>query len=252
MLLRRVLEHVKQQNWFAVTLDFVIVVIGVGVALAAGEWMNARAAKADLKRAEITMHSELYSNYLNALERLAVRDCIADQIHQIGERLEAMDEPWVPLDPNPIGGTMAGTLGTVLRAPYRGWPSIAWTAASESGLLIHMEPERRDALSEIFFISETLGAHENSIFQKQAELKALMIATELSAADRLRYFDSLAEIDAASALIEVGAQFIIAGVESLDISLTPEFEQQFQANLESRNRLGPQVYGDCFGPMIRR
>lgn len=29
MLLRRVLLHVRQQNWFAVLLDFVIVVVGV-------------------------------------------------------------------------------------------------------------------------------------------------------------------------------------------------------------------------------
>ena len=29
MLLRRVIEHVKAQNWTAVALDFVIVVVGV-------------------------------------------------------------------------------------------------------------------------------------------------------------------------------------------------------------------------------
>jgi len=28
MILRRVIEHVKAQNWFAVALDFVIVVVG--------------------------------------------------------------------------------------------------------------------------------------------------------------------------------------------------------------------------------
>jgi len=29
MLLRRISEHIKAQNWFAVLIDFVIVVIGV-------------------------------------------------------------------------------------------------------------------------------------------------------------------------------------------------------------------------------
>lgn len=33
MILRHITEHVKAQNWFAVGLDFVVVVIGVGVAL---------------------------------------------------------------------------------------------------------------------------------------------------------------------------------------------------------------------------
>jgi len=33
MLLRSISKHVKDQNWFAVALDFVIVVIGVAVAM---------------------------------------------------------------------------------------------------------------------------------------------------------------------------------------------------------------------------
>ena len=35
MILRRVIEHVKQQEWTAVFLDFLIVVIGVFVGLQA-------------------------------------------------------------------------------------------------------------------------------------------------------------------------------------------------------------------------
>lgn len=43
MLLRSVTKHIKQQNWFAVWVDFVIVVVGVFVGLQAQEWSNARA-----------------------------------------------------------------------------------------------------------------------------------------------------------------------------------------------------------------
>ncbi|MFT4790393.1 MAG: hypothetical protein ACI95X_003240, partial [Paraglaciecola sp.] len=32
MLLRRIITHVKDQNWFAVVLDFVIVVLGILIA----------------------------------------------------------------------------------------------------------------------------------------------------------------------------------------------------------------------------
>jgi len=35
MILRRLTKHVKDQNWFAVGLDFVIVVIGVFVGMRA-------------------------------------------------------------------------------------------------------------------------------------------------------------------------------------------------------------------------
>ena len=247
MLLRRITKHVKDQNWFAVALDFVIVVIGVGVALAAGEWINARAVRADLQRAETTIHAELYTNYLNALERIAVKDCNAAQIRQLADRLKNTDDPWVPVVPYANGGDLAGALGAILRSPYRGeWRTGAWAAAGDSGLLIYMEPERRNVLSDTFSVAETLTGYQDAIFKKQAELKALMIATELSPADRLRYYDVLAEIDAASALTEVGAEYVIRNVEGLDVSLDLEFERQFLEDIDARNRLGLEVYGDCF------
>ena len=42
MLLRRLTEHVKDQNWFAVVLDFVIVVAGILIAFQIANWSEAR------------------------------------------------------------------------------------------------------------------------------------------------------------------------------------------------------------------
>ncbi|MEM7327348.1 MAG: DUF6090 family protein [Pseudomonadota bacterium] len=42
MLLRRIAKHVKDQNWFAVALDFVIVVAGILIAFQITNWNEAR------------------------------------------------------------------------------------------------------------------------------------------------------------------------------------------------------------------
>ena len=42
MILRRVTEHVKAQNWFAVGIDFLIVVVGVFVGLQVQQWADAQ------------------------------------------------------------------------------------------------------------------------------------------------------------------------------------------------------------------
>lgn len=42
MLPRRVIEHVKNQNWTAVALDFVIVVAGVFIGIQVSNWNDAR------------------------------------------------------------------------------------------------------------------------------------------------------------------------------------------------------------------
>ena len=42
MILRRVTEHVKAQNWFAVGIDFLIVVVGVFIGIQVANWNEAR------------------------------------------------------------------------------------------------------------------------------------------------------------------------------------------------------------------
>lgn len=42
MILRRVIEHVKAQNWTAIVIDFVIVVVGVFIGLQVANWNEAR------------------------------------------------------------------------------------------------------------------------------------------------------------------------------------------------------------------
>ena len=42
MLLRRITQHVKDQNWFAVGIDFIIVVIGVFIGIQVANWNDVR------------------------------------------------------------------------------------------------------------------------------------------------------------------------------------------------------------------
>ncbi len=46
MLLRRVTNHINQQNWFAVFIDFLIVVVGVFIGIQVSNWNGQRADRA--------------------------------------------------------------------------------------------------------------------------------------------------------------------------------------------------------------
>ena len=48
MLLRRITQHVKDQNWTAVALDFFIVVIGVFIGIQVANWNDTQSNKAGL------------------------------------------------------------------------------------------------------------------------------------------------------------------------------------------------------------
>ena len=47
MLLRRITKHVREQNWFAVVLDFMIVVFGVFFGIQVANWNEARQQRID-------------------------------------------------------------------------------------------------------------------------------------------------------------------------------------------------------------
>ena len=50
MILRRVVEHAKTQNWLAVTLDFFIVVVGVFVGIEVANWNQSRQDRQEERR----------------------------------------------------------------------------------------------------------------------------------------------------------------------------------------------------------
>jgi hypothetical protein len=69
MILRRIREHVAELNWFAVTVDFVIVVIGVFVGIQASNWNQARTERQQARDYRAMLQRDLDEN----LENLATR-----------------------------------------------------------------------------------------------------------------------------------------------------------------------------------
>jgi len=58
MLLRRIVEHVKDQNWTAISLDFLIVVVGVFIGIQAANWNDERRAREQRAASMDRLYSE--------------------------------------------------------------------------------------------------------------------------------------------------------------------------------------------------
>ncbi|MDJ0814058.1 MAG: hypothetical protein QNJ23_10025 [Woeseiaceae bacterium] len=89
MILRRITEHVRAQNWFAVVIEFVIVVVGVFVGLQAQDWSTARAEK----KAERAAIERLIVEYNSNLELLDADKEQSQKTMAASERLLAMISP---------------------------------------------------------------------------------------------------------------------------------------------------------------
>jgi hypothetical protein len=64
MILRRITKHVKDQNWFAVGIDFCIVVIGVFIGLQVANWNDNRAVQQDQR----AMLEQIYADLAPRIE----------------------------------------------------------------------------------------------------------------------------------------------------------------------------------------
>lgn len=78
MILRRITKHLKDQNWFAVGLDFFIVVIGILIAFQITTWNEGRA---DDSRAEAYLErlsSDITTDIINAQRKLEFWSQVSD------------------------------------------------------------------------------------------------------------------------------------------------------------------------------
>ena len=102
MILRRITKHVKDQNWFAVGLDFIIVVVGILIAFQITNWNEARADRgeeiqylhalqADMDASRIELDNQLnFLNRQNEAQRILaeysaqnIDDLSAERINQL-------------------------------------------------------------------------------------------------------------------------------------------------------------------------
>lgn len=98
MLLRRFSRHIGEQNWFAVVLDFFIVVLGVFIGVQLGNWNSARADRAAYEdalgryRAELAINLEtLETENANIMMGLEVVRAGIDALQSCEDSEEATD-----------------------------------------------------------------------------------------------------------------------------------------------------------------
>jgi hypothetical protein len=82
VILRRVIEHVRTQNWTAIGIDFLIVVVGVFIGIQVSNWNGTRNENAR----ERLLLGELRAELAESIEQLTIKKNAFDQVGRSGER----------------------------------------------------------------------------------------------------------------------------------------------------------------------
>jgi len=91
MLLRRIAQHVKDQNWFAVGLDFVIVVVGVFIGIQVANWNQLQGNKVGLTGSLERLDKEVAHNIGRIEKVLASYEKAASDLRLGREALSECD-----------------------------------------------------------------------------------------------------------------------------------------------------------------
>lgn len=248
MLLRRITNHVSNQNWFAVFLDFLIVILGILIAFQITNWNEKSSKRTDFELAKAAIESDLLVSYFNAQERIALKTCRISSLREISTRLLQAGGEW---DGLPHEGSDSEDLAVkpVLRSPSRDWGSRAWEAELARGTLNLMDPTRQKTIDFAFTLAEKAQRLQDEILSLEAQLKILSEDTELPKSDRIRYFEIVSVIDQKSLLLEKISENIAETIEGLNIRVPDEFVRTVTDSFPVFDKGRREIYGDCAGPL---
>lgn len=179
MLLRRLSEHVGEQNWFAVALDFLIVVFGVFIGFQVTNWNEGRKLDVAYSEARGRLAAETQAN-IEAVNTFTAR--IDGALPAVRAAIDVLrqcsaseaDTAALVKGLNQIRGTQSITL----RLPALN------AMTHEDGLLSRQSGAERERLSELFRAltqsQQTLDWLEQRPLEKPIEDHPLVAATELA------------------------------------------------------------------------
>ncbi|WP_428408920.1 hypothetical protein [Hyphococcus sp.] len=236
MLLRRVIEHVKAQNWTAVSIDFVIVVAGVLLALWASEWAAARQGLAAAKRAQDTIETELFdasravynfnSSIPCSLELLSALEAALVSDGQTPEIL-TQDRGFIPF-------------GLVIP------PTLARDQATASGAMAHVPRDKQVAYRSVYGRLETIGEITGRLNERADVFAPLIMGRPMTEPERNAMLSDLRWMRTRLRIVESVSEQMFDELAPLDLEqrIDPRRAEEFSVIINELR----EVYGGCVRP----
>ena len=190
--------------------EYLIIVVGVLTALAgeqAVEWLHWRHIATD---AEQDLATGLQPNLLNAGQFIADAPCQRARLSALAKALEQPGSAWrgAPLAA-PLGRSDDAATPAVVDGLAPIWSHAAWEAALANGALLHMPKARVEGYADLYHFVELAREREVLMFYAYPQLTALAIDRTLTAEEKGRYLNVVAEVDQKEQLMVVLSRLLL-------------------------------------------
>lgn len=205
-------------NWRSIAREIAIIVVGVLVALGAGDLLDSWNWTRKVAQAELALHREARTNAMYAVEQVTVAPCVEAQLAAAkagllasGNVLEAMP---AYVEPH---------FDYVYRLPLRPWLVSTWQASNGDGTVAHMESHRRAAYAMLYRQLDDLNVRADVIDRLSARALAMASPIALDPATRASLLGELMEqVGQSQSQSLVALQVLVKMVE---LGLMPPLEE---------------------------
>lgn len=142
MIFKRAIAKLRAQDWTAITIELVIVTLGVLIALAAQQWANNRSQRNQMDVSMKAVREELAVHYGYAVEYRVVYPCMRAQMDQLRDRVLSSGATL-----NPVRLYRDEDFSFVIREPDKLYSNDAWQAAIDDGTTQRISPRMRRILA---------------------------------------------------------------------------------------------------------
>lgn len=167
----RMMKLNPPNGWRAVGWELAIVTLGVLIALAAQQWVEARSWADRAEKAKAAINDQFSEHIVNAIEWRLVEPCVAAQLDQL---TGSVANPAETLRPAKI---VDERFGRVLRAPARNNLTNHYEAATADGAVTYLPPALRSDYAGTVNQSRLVTAFGEEFQQLAGELTVM--ATQL-------------------------------------------------------------------------
>jgi hypothetical protein len=215
-------------GWRAFIGEVGVVVLGVLLALGAGQVVDYFNQRAQLREAEAAMTAELRDDNLpQAFIRVAVFNCYRGQLDALQGAVRAADRPKF----------MA--LAKAYKPVYRTWDDEAWKAALASQVLVHVGTKRMAGWSTPYVLIPILTRHTSDEIDELSRLWAELGGEgPISPVQQDRLFEIISNLRTSNDGMAVAALVFMSQTARIGLTLMPE---QRRALLQEAR----QKYGAC-------
>ncbi len=198
-----------------------IIVIGVLIALAAEQLVEAWHWRGEVHETDDRMRADMGDDLTFAYERLAIDQCLGPRLGELRDELLKNEPAWPGSRAKFANDPYKSGFPSVYRTPARNWSRASWLTALNGEVFSHLDSQRAQQFAALFDLVSSIEHIQTEEVNTAAMLGDLAFAGPISAVERRANLKLVAKLDALDASMLYQSKLLLADARKAGMAPDP-------------------------------